>query len=56
MKQRPRIYYTEEQKALMWERWQQGESATNIGRSINNTKKIKTAAMKTAVNMQIKIH
>ena len=21
MKQRPRIYYTERQKALMWERW-----------------------------------
>ena len=21
MKQRPRIYYTEAQKALMWERW-----------------------------------
>ncbi len=26
MKQRPRIYYTEEQKTLMWDRWQQGES------------------------------
>ena len=26
MKQRPRIYYTEEQKALMWDRWEQGES------------------------------
>jgi len=24
MKQRPRIYYTEEQKALMWDRWQKG--------------------------------
>ena len=23
MKQRPRIYYTEEQKAMMWDRWQQ---------------------------------
>ena len=22
MKQRPRIYYTDQQKALMWERWQ----------------------------------
>ena len=21
MKQRPRIYYTESQKAIMWERW-----------------------------------
>jgi hypothetical protein len=26
MKQRPRIYYTESQKALMWERWQKGDS------------------------------
>jgi len=30
MKQRPRIYYTEEQKALMWDRWQQGESLNTI--------------------------
>ena len=28
MKQRPRIYYTESQKALMWERWQKGDSLT----------------------------
>ena len=26
MKQRTRIYYTETDKALMWERWRQGES------------------------------
>lgn len=26
MKQRPRIYYTEAQKALMWDRWQRGET------------------------------
>jgi IS30 family transposase len=26
MKQRPRIYYTQAQKALMWDRWQQGDS------------------------------
>jgi len=26
MKQRPRIHYTESQKAIMWERWQKGES------------------------------
>jgi len=26
MKRRPRIYYTEEQKALMWDRWKKGES------------------------------
>lgn len=32
MKQRPRIYYTEEHKALMWDRWQQGESLNAIAR------------------------
>jgi len=26
MKQRPRIYYTEADKSLMWDRWQKGES------------------------------
>jgi IS30 family transposase len=30
MKQRRRIYYTETQKALMWERWQKGESLQHI--------------------------
>ena len=30
MKQRPRIYYTESQKALMWERWRKGESLQRI--------------------------
>ena len=30
MTQRPRIYYTEEQKALMWDRWQKGESLQTI--------------------------
>jgi len=32
MKQRTRIYYTETQKALMWDRWQQGESLHAIAR------------------------
>ncbi len=32
MKYRTRIYYTEEQKALMWDRWQQGESLGSIAR------------------------
>ena len=27
---RPRIYYTESQRALMWERWQKGESLQQI--------------------------
>jgi len=30
MKQRPRIYYTEEQKALMWDHWQKGASLNAI--------------------------
>ena len=30
MKQRTRIYYTESQKALMWERWQKGDSLQQI--------------------------
>ncbi len=32
MKYRPRICYTEEQKALMWDRWQKGESLGSIAR------------------------
>jgi len=32
IKQRPRIYYTEEQRALMWDRWQQGETLHSIVR------------------------
>lgn len=30
MKQRPRIYYTDGQKALMWDRWKKGESLQQI--------------------------
>ncbi len=29
MKQRPRIYYTETDKSLMWDRWQKGELQVN---------------------------
>ncbi|MGC5703039.1 IS30 family transposase [Pseudomonas sp. NFXW11] len=32
MKQRPRIYYTETQKALMWDRWRAGDSLQTIAR------------------------
>lgn len=32
MKQRSRIYYTEPQKSLMWDRWQKGESLHSIAR------------------------
>jgi IS30 family transposase len=31
MKQRPRIYYTEPQKAQMWERWKAGDTLHQIG-------------------------
>jgi IS30 family transposase len=30
MKQRPRIYYSESQKALMWDRWRKGDSLQQI--------------------------
>ena len=32
MKYRPRIYYTNADKALMWERWQKGDSLHDIAR------------------------
>ncbi|GAA0846419.1 hypothetical protein GCM10009080_46510 [Cupriavidus pauculus] len=32
MKQRRRIYYTETQKALMWERWRKGDTLHQIAR------------------------
>ena len=32
MKQRPKTYYTEEQKSLMWDRWQKGESLGSIAK------------------------
>lgn len=32
MKQRSGIYYSDAQKALMWDRWQKGESMNAIGR------------------------
>lgn len=32
MKQRTRIYYSDEQKSIMWDRWQKGDSLNNIAR------------------------
>ena len=32
MKQRPRIYYTESQRALMWERWRKGDTLHQIAK------------------------
>ena len=35
MKYRTRVYYTAEQKAEMWDRWQRGESINSIGRAFD---------------------
>jgi hypothetical protein len=32
MKRKPRIYYSVAQKALMWDRWKEGESLNAIAR------------------------
>ena len=32
MKRKPRIYYSDAQKALMWDRWQKGDSMNAIAR------------------------
>ena len=32
MKQRTRIYYTEQQKAVMWDRWKKGDTLHDIAR------------------------
>ena len=32
MKYRTRIYYTDEQKSLMWDQWQKGESLHSIAK------------------------
>ena len=32
MQQRTRIYYSAEQRAYIWDRWQRGESMSSIGR------------------------
>ena len=44
MKHRQRIYYTEKDKALMWDRWQKGESlhsiASHFGRGHSSVQKV----------------
>ena len=37
MKYRTRIYYTETDKALMWDRWQKGESLSSIARQFGRS-------------------
>lgn len=36
MKQRPRIYYSDAQKAVMWERWKEGDSLQQIAQLFDN--------------------
>lgn len=43
MKQRPRIYYTETQKALMWERWKAGDTLHQIGQPFDRPQEISRA-------------
>ena len=37
MKYRTRIYYSEEQKSLMWDRWQKGDSQEKIAQLFDRT-------------------
>jgi len=37
MKRTPRIHYTETQRALMWDRWQKGDSMHDIARLFDRT-------------------
>ena len=40
MKQRRRIYYSESQKALMWERWRKGESLQHIAQGFRRSRDV----------------
>ncbi|CAB3801755.1 hypothetical protein LMG28138_05059 [Pararobbsia alpina] len=42
MKQRPRIYYSESQKALMWERWRKGDTLHQIAQLFDRNHPINT--------------
>jgi hypothetical protein len=43
MKYRTRIYYSAEQRAEIWDRWQRGESMRSIGRVFDRKRPIDTA-------------
>ena len=49
MKRRPRIYYTEEQKALMWDRWKKGESLGSIARLFDRGEPMRSDQIDSAV-------
>ena len=40
MPRKPRIHYTETDKALMWDRWQKGESLNEIARCGMSSQKL----------------
>jgi hypothetical protein len=42
MTYRTRTFYTPQQKAEMWDRWQHGESLSSIGRSFNRINPFRT--------------
>jgi len=51
MKQRPRIYYTESQKKLMWDHWQKGDSLQHIAQLFDrNHSSIQRTVAKQAVS------
>ena len=37
MTRKPRTYYTDKQKELMWERWRKGDSITTVARLFDRT-------------------
>ncbi|MBR8064351.1 hypothetical protein KDX32_14775 [Burkholderia ambifaria] len=45
MKQRRRIYYTDSQKALMWERWRKGESLQQIARLFDRNRLVDVSSI-----------
>ena len=55
MKRRIRIRYTESQKAVMWDRWQQGESLHQIARAVvtAEARRLASSALATRSRMPI---
>jgi IS30 family transposase len=53
MKQRPRIYYTEADKALMWDRWRKGESLNAIARLFDRNQLALTLAEREAISRSV---
>lgn len=52
LQMRPRIDYTESQKALMWERWQKGESLQQIAQLFDRNHSSDIAPLKHRVLQQ----